>query len=542
MADIKKLRLGDGTVAVTEKEHLDYMSNVPVETSMRSTLHHVISPIGGVANQNGPFTFVIDSQPEWNYIDLNRARLEMKARVVKGDNEKLSLLDNVVAPVNLLGATMWDKVDVEMNNHTFTPSSSVMAGKKHYIHTILTDNTSSKENQLHTQLFHPDTPGYWGVCIISRATAKKLFIYGCKDEKRANPSLTFAKEDLAAKDGIRMALDNWENMELLDCPEELEMAAGVESHSSKEQAKLVKRWKKVEQAFNKYLHDNDLDHKVKRYHYNEGFDKRFQLVMNSREFDTLSPVPHDAFEMDNHIGPKNRLVIRLTRASDKIILDTFEGEHHYKLQIIDLKLHFDTIELKANIPMPLNERYLMNETQLHTHLVAVNSPSTHIRLQDSGVLPKMVIVCMTSTRAADGDYAWNPWNFYHYYLESIFLTVNGVRMPQDTLKMNFEIDPKQCAQAYGWLFDNTGATIENKGNLVTPKRFTDGYFFVPFDLTPDKCAMEHMHDAIDGSLTLDMKFSRPLDSAIYVHYELVYPKRITNLKPHNILAIEDVDV
>lgn len=533
---------GEGTMAVTDKEHLDYSSTVPVETSMRNGMHQVISPIGGVANQNGPFTFVIDSQPEWNYVMLSRARLEMKAKILKGDNSELGYLSNVVAPVNLLGACMWDKVDVEINNHTFTPSSAVMAGKKHYIENVLTDNTSSKENQLHTQMFYPDTPGFMGVFHISRLTAKKAFIAAVR-RGEDGCAVTFGEDILSQDDpdSSRVKVDNWLGLENPRCPGTY-YPNTVDNYDSRESARLIRRWKAVEAAFNEYVSspDRNLMDRISTYHYNRGFDKRFEAVMGSKVFDTYSPIPHDAFQMDNHVGPKNRIVIRLSRAPDSFILNTYDNDVHYKLQILDLKLHFDTVELKSSIPMPLRERYLMNETQMHKHLVAAHSPSTHIRLQDSGVLPKMVIVCMTSTQAADGNYLWNPWNYFHFHLESIYLTVNGVRMPQDTLKMNFSADPPLASHAYAWLFENTGATQENKGNQVTPAGFNDGYFFVPFDLNPDKCAMEHMHDALDGSLTLDLNFGKHLDTAIYVHYELVYPKRVTNFKANNVFNIEDV--
>ena len=274
---------------------------------------------------------------------------------------------------------------------------------------------------------------------------------------------------------------------------------------------------------------------------NVGFDNRFTITNSSETFDMYSPITHDFFKLNNHIGPGNKIDLVLNKHSDAFLINTDRVTGKYKIKILDMKLHLHTIERRERVPPPVLERYLMNETQLHKQVVAANMPRTQFRIHHGGVLPKNVIVAMTTTKAADGTYDYNPWNLHHFHVAQMSMVVNGEVIPNGTgLEFDFEGENPLVSRSYHHLFENTGAADSEKGNCVSWKAYKAGTFIQAFDLTPDKCNGLHNHEADYGFIDLDIKFNMPLHQPIYVLYELVFPKIIINDKMSGEVDIVDV--
>ena len=555
VAEAKKRKMAP-TAAVAGKEHFNYRGETAVETTMKNCRRLQISPLGGTSNQRGPWNFMIDGQID-RFVNLSNARLKIKARIVKKDGNLLNRYTDIVAPINMLGSSLWRIVEAYINMQTFTPASSMHAGQKHYMEMMLSDNTASVGNYLHTQLCDLDTPNQYENFAISRQTAKLAFKLSLMESEALRTALNFAWPDAAKnfendvemykefpgdQDKTKLLWNTWDNLELAVFPQTWNAGAYAAKLEAVQFEKFRARWTYFDTHFDRMVVDNNLTDLISNFKYNEGFDKRFQTCMGSAVFDLYSPIPHDVFRMSNHLGPGNRLDIKLTRHEDAFVLNTFKELEGYKLEILDLKLCFDTIELKENITAPLRETYRMNETQFHSRLISAGSPSTYMRIVEGGVLPKTIILGMTMTKAANGHYGFNPCYYPHFNITGVCLIVNGVRVPQDTLKFDFQSPNGLVNEGYGWLFENTGAGSGTKGNLVTPEGYRHGAFFVPFDLSPDKCNFEHNHDAQQGYIDVEITFASALIEPIYLHYELVFPKVVINDKGNQSLTIVDVAV
>ena len=55
--------------------------------------------------------------------------------------------------------------------------------------------------------------------------------------------------------------------------------------------------------------------------------------------------------------------------------------------------------------------------------------------------------------------------------------------------------------------------------------FLEGATIIPFDLTPDKCALYHAHKKISGSIELDIKFEEALSTRITILALCTYSDR-----------------
>ena len=69
---------------------------------------------------------------------------------------------------------------------------------------------------------------------------------------------------------------------------------------------------------------------------------------------------------------------------------------------------------------------------------------------------------MMDNDSYNGNYKKNPFNFQHYQLTQIGISVNGEEIPFKPLKLNF--DDKLFVTAYNTLFSGTGKLHGNSGS------------------------------------------------------------------------------
>ena len=517
----------------------NYHERVEVETSQKVGKDQWIRSIGGVVNQEGPFTFVIEPQVD-RYVQLNKAEVEMVVAVEKkvGDG-KCKIHDDVVAPVNLLGAVFWDQVEVTLNGKPFSGASSSSSGLKAYIETLLSYDTDARNTHLQSQLCYLDTPGQFDNFNLSEKTMRGCFMKGIKDGHFPRPDIPaeFGRAPTDQQGNILPGHDDVDGIMMPDI--DLDR---FNDDVPEEKLNRARRRKVYQEYFYKELWSKGANDPTLGTSYNKGFDSRAQIASGSEQFDMYSPITHDFFRISNMLAPGNRVEIRLNRAKDPFLLCSYRGRlQQYWIHIIEMRLHFHTIERKETIPLPLQETYLMNETQMHKHLVAANSPSTTIRIHSGGVMPKNIIVAMNTTTAIDGSYDRNPFNFHHFHTKKMYLTINGEVHPSNGLEFDFTSVNHLTARSYYWIYDNTGASDAQQGNSISKAAFEAGSFIIPFDLTPDRCNGLHNHDAQVGYIDLNIEFSFPLSESIYVLTEMVFPKVVVNDKASGTLAVLDIE-
>ena len=502
----------------------NYNPKVSVETSQKSFRDSWHRPIGGVSNQNGPFTIAIDPMVD-QYVQLHRAMLEVKARIVLPDGSYCHPVEDICAPINLLGVNMWDSVEVELNGQPFPGSSSIHSNFKYTMETMLTYDADSMNTHLQTQMFHLDSPQKFQNMCIKQRDFRKYIIRAIRDGVYEGPTIP---DELQMRPGFEM-LDEMEEFMAICMETRLGDCRPTNARLKEEAQKRSRRNTLYAEWIDTNLKDV-LDNLVGVEDWdriNLGFCERAAIVRGSELFDMYSPVPHDFFRINNNIGPNNRIVVRFNRAKDSFLINSLAGKA-YRLQIVDMRLHLHTIERRERIARPMVERYHMTETQMMRQIVAVHSPGTTFRVHHGGIMPKNIVVAMVSTRAAEGAYDINPLHFRHFDISNMALIINGEKYPTTGLEFNFKTPNSLVSRSYYWMFENTGAWSQEKGNAVSWPAFQNGSFIVPFDLTPDKCNSLHNHMAEEGYIDLELKFDGQLSEPIYVYSMLCYPKMVIN--------------
>ena len=124
-----------------------------------------------------------------------------------------------------------------------------------------------------------------------------------------------------------------------------------------------------------------------------------------------------------------------------------------------------------------------------------------------------IAICMMDNDSYNGNYKKNPFNFQHYTLTQIGISVNGEEVPFKPLKLNFH--DKLFATAYSTLFSGTGKLHGNSGIFIKREDFSEGYTIIVADLTPFEIG-DNFDLKEEGTLSIDLVFKSLLAATINV--------------------------
>ena len=146
-----------------------------------------------------------------------------------------------------------------------------------------------------------------------------------------------------------------------------------------------------------------------------------------------------------------------------------------------------------------NAQYAITRTTPKVFTVPRGQQSQHIDNAFHGEIPKCIAICMMDNGSYNGNYKKNPFNFQHYSLTQIGISVNGEEVPFKPLKLNF--DEKLFVTAYNTLFSGAG----NSGSIIKREDYSEGYTIIVADLTPFEIG-DNFDLKEEGILSIDLVF------------------------------------
>ena len=217
------------------------------------------------------------------------------------------------------------------------------------------------------------------------------------------------------------------------------------------------------------------------------------------------------------------LTVKLHRHKSEFCLLSANTTPAYKITIMDAILYVKKIELTPSIFNAINTvlndknaQYAITRTTPKVFTVPRGQQSQHIDNAFLGEIAKRIAVCMMDNDSYDGNYKKNPFNFQHYNLTQIGISVNGEEIPFKPLKLNF--DDKLFVTAYNILFSGTGKLHGNSGSIIKREDYSEGYTIIVADITPFEIG-DNFDLKAEGTLCIDLVFKSPLAATINV---LVY--------------------
>ena len=342
-----------------DKSEVDLFSVPPTQQSLERGRWIDYPPISSVQNPDSAITFLIAGTDE--YIDLSKTILTVTGNIMKkdGTTKLTGGGQSNVAPVNNFLHSLFRQVDVYLNGKQVTPAMGTYAYRS-YIETLLNYDVSAKQSQFSSALYYKDTAG------------------------------------------------------------KMEEAGTLEWSS---------------QTIN-YKNPRDQNASVKVYAPptgNAGFAKRHQFITNGNQFVLSGPIFSDIFMTDRLLLNMMDLKVVLNRSTDTFSL----MEIGNKSDPIEPKVHLTDVVLKVRkvkVDQAVSdgvERMLKQTPALYPirrvecKILTIPQNLPNIRQDNifSGIIPNLFVFGLVHVDAATGTYGTNPYNFKHFGVSNVSLTV-----------------------------------------------------------------------------------------------------------------------
>ena len=115
----------------------------------------------------------------------------------------------------------------------------------------------------------------------------------------------------------------------------------------------------------------------------------------------------------------------------------------------------------------------------------------------------------------------NPFNFKHFNLSKIALSLDGEEIPSPPIEMNFSND--KYIIGYNSLYNGVDKFVSYSGNNINRDEYSKGYTLFAFDLTADMCNGSHFNLNRNGNLRLSLEWRTALPNVvtciIYMEYQ-----------------------
>jgi ribonucleoside-diphosphate reductase beta chain len=119
------------------------------------------------ATSKGPFEFGVLADGK-HYIILPLTRLSGKIQIVNEDGTKLTKpLSNHLGVVNLMPDSLFNHVDITVNNTKVSDSTSNCYGYKAFIETQLSYGEEAKKTHLRASIYYDDTAGHYNSSLLA---------------------------------------------------------------------------------------------------------------------------------------------------------------------------------------------------------------------------------------------------------------------------------------------------------------------------------------------------------------------------------------
>ena len=430
-----------------EKSEVDLFSVPPTQLSLEKGRWIDYRPLSSVENPDSAITFLIAGTDE--YIDLSKTILYVEGKVTDGNGDALSGgTQTNVAPVNNFLHSLFKQVDVYLNGKQVTPAMGTYAYRS-YIETLLNYDVSAKNSQFSSALYFKDTAGQM-------------------DASGALPgskTITYVEADTGG--GMSPA-----------------KTVSIPVPGSG----------------------------------NQGFAKRHEYIKDSKTFVLTGPIFSDVFMSDRLLLNMLNFKVVLNRSSNAFcLMDTNvpNAKINPKVKLTDVVLKIRKVKVDQTVSdateLILKQTpalYPIRRVECKALTIPQGLPGVRKDNIFSGIIPKSFVFGLVDANSYSGENNKNPYNFQHFKVKTVSLSVNGEEVPFKQLVLEYDsTTAKDFIQAYNTLFSGTGKMYANAGLDITREEYAGGYTLYAFDLTPDMCNTTDYFNAVQrGSLSVDITF------------------------------------
>ena len=147
------------------------------------------------------------------------------------------------------------------------------------------------------------------------------------------------------------------------------------------------------------------------------------------------------------------------------------------------------------------------------------------------IVPTKVIICMVSNEALSGSYKKNPFNFHHFNVNFVEVSVDGESVPGRAIQTKFSESSYTSHYVGAYLSLSRGHLPGQEEHSIERFDYGNGYALFSFDLEPEIKVDKNDEDEFwpasrKGSMRVEMHFDKALSETISVIVYGTFPKTI----------------
>lgn len=248
---------------------------------------------------------------------------------------------------------------------------------------------------------------------------------------------------------------------------------------------------------------------------NLGLKARYEFSKKSGIIEMAGPIFCDVFFSERLLLSYVDLKVVMNRTSNEFCLMASEDDADYKVKLIDANLKVRKVKVNASVSLAHEVTlkkgpaiYPIRRAECKSFIIPGGNPSLQKDNIFNGLVPKSFVFGLVESVAFNGGLKKNPFNFQHFNLSSLGITVNGESIPFKPIQLSFGAANSRFIEAFLTQFSGTGKMYYNRGNDISREEFPNGFALYAFDLTPDMCgSSSHFNPVQKGNLSIDIQFS-----------------------------------
>ena len=271
---------------------------------------------------------------------------------------------------------------------------------------------------------------------------------------------------------------------------------------------------------------------------NNSLSLRALYTSGSKTVDMMGPIMSDVCWTNRYLLNGIELKIRLWPSNPAFHLMSSDADPKYKTELVDASLSVCMVTptpetLLSHQELMVKKKWLAVYPYLKTDVKKYSISKGHYCFCADNVylgsVPTRLIMGLVSEEATNGTFSKNPFNFTHYNLKYLNVTVDGESVPEKALNMTFgnNVFESNYIEAYTALYGRERYNETRDGGLfISRSDFAKGYTVFAFDMEPD---IRQEEDGTvwptfkKGNLRITMNFAKALPHTVSLILYATFP-------------------
>lgn len=224
---------------------------------------------------------------------------------------------------------------------------------------------------------------------------------------------------------------------------------------------------------------------------NNGLFERAKWIATSKTFDLQGPIFHDLFSLERYLLNQVDVKVKLYRSPETFSLLAVDSTTEFRIEIDDIYILARKIRVTPGVLFGHskmmekgNALYPYTKVECRSQSIATGSTSFNWENLFQGKRPNKVVIGFVKSKALNGDYTTNPFNFEHCGIQDLGLYSDGLPVGGQPLKLDFSNGAK-VMRPFVNLLQSAGKWRRDEGNALDIEHYKSGSTLFAFQLEPE---------------------------------------------------------